>query len=142
MLGFKTQIHSDFLGEEVINLLDTTFQLPARGYSYNILDVSDEYTARPDLISMDAYGDGRYADIICKINGISNPFELNAGMKIIIPGPEYIDQFAVHPTYLDSEPDSDTIPVPKKVNQKRKANEAVVGDSRFHISAGSKIIVY
>ena len=47
--------------------------------------VIDDYVARPDLISLAVYGTDQYADIICKINGISNPFELNAGMILLIP---------------------------------------------------------
>ena len=47
--------------------------------------VEEDYIARPDLISLAVYGDDRYADFICKINGISNPFELNVGMVLYIP---------------------------------------------------------
>ena len=47
--------------------------------------VSDDYVARPDLRSLAVYGTDQYADILCKINGISNPFELNAGMILLIP---------------------------------------------------------
>ena len=47
--------------------------------------VEEDYVARPDLISLAVYGDDRYADFICKVNGISNPFELNVGMILYIP---------------------------------------------------------
>ena len=47
--------------------------------------VTDDYVARPDLISLAVYGTDQYADILCKINGISNPFELNADMILLIP---------------------------------------------------------
>lgn len=47
--------------------------------------VEKYYTARPDLISLAVYGDDKYGDIICKINGISNPFELNEGMYLYTP---------------------------------------------------------
>lgn len=50
-----------------------------------MLVVNEYYVARPDLISFAVYGDDKYADIICKINGISNPFELNEGMILYIP---------------------------------------------------------
>lgn len=50
-----------------------------------VVMVEEDYIARPDLISLAVYGDDRYADFICKINGISNPFELNVGMILYIP---------------------------------------------------------
>lgn len=50
-----------------------------------IVKVEEYYVARPDLISLAIYGDDKYGDIICKINGISNPFELNKGMYLYTP---------------------------------------------------------
>ena len=49
------------------------------------VQVEKYYIARPDLISLAVYGDDKYGDIICKINGISNPFELNEGMILYTP---------------------------------------------------------
>lgn len=54
--------------------------------------VDENYVARPDLISLAVYGDDKYADIICKVNGISNPFELNKGMILYIPGSSNLNQ--------------------------------------------------
>ena len=54
--------------------------------------VEKYYVARPDLISLAMYGDDKYGDIICKINGISNPFELNEGMILFIPSSEEISK--------------------------------------------------
>ena len=53
--------------------------------SGSFLVVNKYYVARPDLISLAVYGDDKYADILCKINGISNPFELNENDVIILP---------------------------------------------------------
>lgn len=47
--------------------------------------VNEHYVARPDLISLAVYGTDEYADIICKYNGISNPFELNENDVILLP---------------------------------------------------------
>ena len=93
------------------------------------------------LISLDAYGDTCYADIICKLNGISNPFELNIGMEIIIPVPEDIGLFYVEPGEMDDDNIYKPTPV-TKTNKKRGANEAVIGDSRFKIDAVNGIIIY
>lgn len=145
-LLFKTEINSDYLQERLYNMLDTTFIIP-NTYGYNVVEVDKEYIARPDLISYQAYGDTMYADVICKLNGISNPFELNEGMMLIIPAPEYIDDFVQRPNQLEKEQstidgESSMTPSPKKKNEKRKANQAVVDDSRFKIDKASKIVIY
>lgn len=54
--------------------------------------VDENYIARPDLISLAVYGDDKYGDIICKINGISNPFELNKDMIIYLPDIDVINK--------------------------------------------------
>lgn len=51
----------------------------------NPIVVNEYYVARPDLISLAVYGNDEYGDMICKFNGIANPFELNEGMVIFIP---------------------------------------------------------
>lgn len=143
-LNNKGQIYSEYLEDNIYNLLDRTFQLPPQGFDFNILEVTEEYIARPDLISKDAYGDTMFADIICKINGISNPFELNVGMRLILPSPDYILDFAITPNPIEDEKDETYIsaPVAKSTTEKRKANEAIIGDSRFKIDSSSGIIIY
>lgn len=76
-------------GETGIDLLHKTIDL-SKSYSGEFLMVNEYYVARPDLISLAIYRDDKYADIICKLNGISNPFELNEGMIIFIPTIESI----------------------------------------------------
>lgn len=139
----KTKYHSDFLGEDVWNLLDRTCDFPLN-FDFTIVRVDKEkYIGRPDLISMDAYGDPVFADVICKLNAISNPFELNVGMVLIIPSVSDIVKFA-HKAPLSEKETSyeDTVPSPKKKNEKRQANEAVVGDKRFKIDAAKGIVIY
>ena len=149
-LNFKNTIKSDYLQEEIYNLLDLTFLIPSR-YNYNIFTVTKDYIARPDLISYDAYGDETFADIICKVNGISNPFELNEGMKLIIPSPENILDFTrrvqKYPgeDLYNSTNDSAVTSMQNNVKtkrSKRQANEAVVVDKRFNIDSASGIIIY
>lgn len=141
-LMFKNNFNSEYLGEEMINLLDTTFVIPEY-YNYNIFEVTEAYIARPDLISYDAYGDEMYADVICKLNGISNPFELNKGTKLIIPSPEHIMNFIVKPSTSDAEYDERlNKPIAKQKNEKRKPNEAIVGDKRFKIDRTTGVIIY
>lgn len=141
----KTDIISDYLGEQIPNFLDKTFDIPSQGFNFKVFTVTEEYIARPDLISYDAYGDSMYADIICKINGISNPFELNTGMTLLIPALESINNFTGRPSSVEdsSSVDGDlVVPVAKKPGEKRKANDAVVNDERFKVDAASGIIIY
>lgn len=143
ILNNKTIIRSDYLNDSLYNLLDQTFEIPLTGFSFNVLLVDEEYIARPDLISLDAYGDSQYADIICKLNGISNPFELNKGMEIIIPTASTIDSFRVKPGIYDKE----DIPIKQTTARsiksvKRKANEALISDTRFRIDASNGFVIY
>ena len=144
----KNTIKSDYLNEDIINLLDKTFMLP-QDFQFNILEINQEYIARPDLISLDAYGDTMYVDVICKLNGISNPFELNEGMQIILPSPDIITDFVVNPSQastdkddINSEYKTNNQPIAKTKSEKRKANEAILGDSRFKINKTNGVIIY
>lgn len=143
-LNFKKEINSEYLGERIYNLLDYTFEIP-QSYTYNIFEVTKEYIARPDLISYDAYGDNMYADIICKLNGVSNPFELNEGMKLIIPSPESIADFAIEPSIKDMDDKWGPVIAAEMIKtkrSKRQPNEAIIGDKRFKIDTKNGIIIY
>lgn len=144
-LEYKTEIDSEYLDKRIYNMLDYTFEIPS-SYTYGVFEVTSEYVARPDLISYDAYGDDMYADIICKINGISNPFELNEKMELIIPSPEDIDKFSLKPSSKDKDdnwgPSVGGAMSSKTTKTKRQANEAIVGDNRFKIDKSSGIIIY
>lgn len=143
-LNFKRPIKSEYLGEEVYNMLDYTFVIPDK-YKYNIFIVTNEYIARPDLISLDAYGDSMFADIICKLNGISNPFELNEGMYLIMPAAEHIMDFSNMPNNRDLDhnwgPQINNNEIKTK-RSKRQANEAIIGDTRFKIDKTRGVIIY
>jgi hypothetical protein len=109
----------------------------------DLVEVTKDYVARPDLIALKAYNDDSYTDILCKLNGISNPFELNEGDMLIVPSFEELEHFIVRPNSGELE-DAETksVPVSKKLNEKRKANEAVVGDKRFSIDKNKRVIIY
>lgn len=145
VLNLKTEITSEYLGEAIYNMLDYTFTIP-NDYSYNIFDVTKDYIARPDLISYDAYGDAMYADVICKLNGVSNPFELNEGMKIIVPTPDDISRFIIEPSIKDKDsnwgPSGGVSDSTKTKKSKRQANEAIMGDTRFKIDKANGVIIY
>lgn len=143
VLTNKTNMFDEYLNDTIFNLLDKTFVIPDM-FEYSVLVVDDQYIMRPDLISLDAYGDAMYADVICKLNGV-NPFEINSGMELVLPSPEYIMSFVVQPDTDDRELGDDAAsyaPVAKSSVQKRKANEAVIGDKRFNIDPVNGVIVY
>ena len=134
-----------FSGENHYDLLYQTFRIP-KDFKYNVYVVTDEYVARPDLLSLHVYGTVNYADVLCKLNGISNPFELNDGMYIVAPDANDIPLFY---TIDHSKEDAiqsgvtiDAKKLQKKKNETRRANEQVVGDRNFRIDRNSKIVIY
>lgn len=136
---------------QVINLLSKTFNGDFDFYSgLQIVDVTHEYIARPDLVSLAIYNDDSYADIICKINGISNPFELNEGMRLVCPAlsalTEMIDIDEDMPdTILDESTDSiikKESTNKKMKNEKRSPNEATIDVHNYTLSADNSIVFY
>ena len=134
-----------FSGENHYDLLYQTFRIP-KDFKDNVYVVTDEYVARPDLLSLHVYGTVNYADVLCKLNGISNPFELNDGMYIVAPDANDIPLFY---TIDHSKEDAiqsgvtiDAKKLQKKKNETRRANEQVVGDRNFRIDRNSKIVIY
>lgn len=114
----------------------------------SIIEVTSDYIARPDLISLAVYGSDQYADAICKINGISNPFELNEGMILFIPDFSAVSRMFVQatPSAVCSD-DTENISSIKKnyqktKNSKRSPNEQTIGDRTFIIDKQNKIVIY
>lgn len=142
-LANKTIIESHHLDERIYNFLDTTFVIPDE-FDFDIVKVTEDYIARPDLIAIEAYGDSDFTDIICKLNGIGNPFELNEGDLLVIPTFDTIRYFMNQPDIDDLEVDdkNNNTPRVKTKTEKRKANEAVLGDKRFRIDPSRRIIIY
>lgn len=152
MLDYKILSNKPYLSqnnEKYIDLLSKTYKL-SQSPQTSVIVVSKEYVARPDLISLAIFGDDKYGDIICKFNGISNPFELNENMIIYIPSIENILESLIHqdtPSILANE--SDTIidkktynDNRKKTNEKRTPNELTVGNSNFVIDRSLGLVFY
>lgn len=144
LLTYKSELKSNVLDTQIINLLDKTFQMPD-DFQYNVIEVTEGFIGRMDLISKQVYGDTKYQDVLCKLNGISNPFELNAGTVLVLPDVSYIDEFYYFEDPEERDPDSSESmnkPVAKTKKEKRKPNEAVIGEKRFRIDPNRKVIVY
>ena len=132
-------------GEDVYDLLSGKSFVDMKLSNGNFVVVNKYYVARPDLISLACYGEDMYGDIICKVNGISNPFELNEGDIIICPDISDISYFYYLENPDERDPDAEGAakrPKAKGKNEKRKPNEAVIGDKRFKIDQTRKVIVY
>lgn len=139
----KTQFYSKYLKEDIYNLLDYTFEIPDE-FTFDVIKLNPNYIARPDLLSYDLYGTDEYADIICKINGISNPFEMNGDDVIVVPSITNIPYFNVKPTILETDNENNRYnkPKPKQKNEKRKPNESIIGDKRFTIDLKNRVVIY
>ena len=114
---------------------------------FRLLTVTKEYVARPDLVSLAVFGSDEYADILCKLNGISNPFELNEGMVLMIPTFSNVATIFKRSVKSELAKDSNTIGKVSKTNQKaknatRNPSEQVIGDSTFVIDKKNKIVYY
>lgn len=140
----KSEIKSEVLQERIVNLLDKTFRIPD-SFDYNVVEITKDYIARMDLLSKQLYGTDKYQDVLCKLNGISNPFELNEGDIIVCPNLSDISYFYYLEDPDERDPESNEAakrPVAKGKKEKRKPNEAIVGDKRYKIDPTRKVIIY
>lgn len=147
ILEYKYKYTKD--NDTFVDLMSNSYNIPYKYEGFPLL-VSKYYVARPDLISLAVYGSDEYADIICKINGISNPFELNEGDLIYIPD---VDTVANCFHMADSkeaiaEPNDNILNQKKKNNfqkkkdQRRSSNEQVEGDKIFVIDKSLGMIFF
>lgn len=111
--------------------------------------VEEYYVARPDLISLAMYGTDKYGDVICKVNGISNPFELNKGMLLFVPDVDSLGKIykANANTNDVLEKDNETIDKKKKrlqkyKNERRTPGEQTVADKNYIIDKTLGIVIY
>lgn len=134
---------------EYMDLLASNFNTKI-SLSGTPLIVNKYYVARPDLISQAMYGTDKYADIICKVNGISNPFELNEDDMILVPSIEYCES-CINTNITASELinatantniNSKTKNYQKTNSETRSPNEQVSGEQNYIIDQSSGLIFY
>ena len=132
------------------DLLAKTFN-SSKEYFAQVVIVNEYYVGRPDLISLAMYGDDRYADVICKINGISNPFELNEDDVLLIPNIEYLGEClnkSIAPSEIIKNPKNEFVqPIDvnnkqKRKNESRSPNEQIIGDSNYVIDKSLGVVFY
>ena len=120
--------------------------------SGSFLVVNKYYVARPDLIALAVYGDDRYADILCKVNGISNPFELNENDVIILPHVETLmdltNMSPVESVFVDGKNNNELVTgfmdteLQRDVNSSRSPNEQTKGMTNIVIDEENGLILY
>lgn len=149
IINFKPIITGNKSNEHYIDLLSDTFD-KTKPVSGRPIIINKHYVGRPDLVSLACYGDDSYGDIICKVNGISNPFELNEDDLIFIPDIEYITGCLK----ADRQPseiiksDNDDITQPqeesfrKLVSDLRSPNEQTINDRNYVIDKSLGIVFY
>jgi hypothetical protein len=139
ILRLKNEVHSEILDEDIVELLSKNFVIPNE-FTYQLVKVSESMVARPDLLSYNLYSDDGYGDLLCKLNGIQNPFELNAGVIMMCPAPSDLWKFYVEDKFSDG--DNPNVPKPKKKKEKRRPMEATQDDVRYTVDSGKHIVVY
>lgn len=127
----------------------TTFGYPQQSDAPCI--VNKYYVARPDLISLAFYGSDEYADIICKVNGISNPFELNEDDTLNIPPVNNVSLYSTNnkgvSELLSDDETTETLlqqktSLQKEHSKKRSPNEQSAGESNYIIDRSLGLVFY
>lgn len=145
ILDKKETFDSIYCEEEIVDLLSQTFRIPD-DFRFNIMQTTEEHICRPDLVSYDAYGTPEHAELLMKLNGISNPFELNSDVYIIIPTYDYLEDFTIIPAKsthanIAVEEFIPAVASPIK-NTRRTTNDSLVGDNRYKINPATGVITY
>lgn len=144
-------VDDDGNSEEFIDLLTkTSTNSEWASNNEELIVVNEYYIARPDLISLAVYGTDEYADIICKYNGISNPFELNEDDILRIPKLETVKElFYLDDTKSDLISESNTITRPPKYplqkaidDPNRTPNQSVIGEENYVINKSIGMVIY
>lgn len=148
----KSQQMLDLLGKSIYTYEDDDMDWNALFKNMRPVVIKEEYIARPDLVSLAIYGTDEFADLICKINGISNPFELNEDMVIMLPDRTKLESMIVRDSSaceMVSEADMKTENIAesdrgnkKLINEKRSPNEATVNDVNYIIRKDLGLVFY
>ena len=93
-IDMKPEIKATVDGQEtkIIDLLAICWEEEAEENTGDIAITTEDYIARPDLVSIAKLGTDMYADYICKANGISNPFDLNKDTVLAMPTSTSIEE--------------------------------------------------
>lgn len=82
---FQIKPHVVINGEKIIDLTYPSIRYNYDPYIVNVINMNEQMSMRPDLLSKSAYGSFEYWDFILKYNGISNPFSIGPDDIFLIP---------------------------------------------------------
>ena len=99
--------------------------------------VSEYEEGRLDLISLKYYSSDKLVDIICKANGISNPFAVPRGTILVIPDKRMATASYKTPEKVKNSP-RDQFVEPKRASQKDKARIEFLKEKSKTKKNGSK----
>lgn len=148
-LNRKPPIDRDINGENIqyIDLAAPTLNKNFVLNDVTAVSISEDYIARPDLVSFAVYGTDEYTDVICKVNGISNPFELGEGMVLLLPDIQTIKDMFLKGVSKTISSDDENInklarSYQKAKNQRRNTAEQLVGERNYIIDKNKGLIIY
>lgn len=84
-------------GESVVDLVSSTFSFGEATGPAGPVVISEFENMRPDLVSDRVLGSQEYWEALLKFNGISNPFSIEQGEIILVPGISEISKLIVPP---------------------------------------------
>lgn len=132
-------------GKNLIDLFPQGYQIPKGSLNINLIKVSSEYIARPDLLSIAIYGSDSYGDLLMKLNNISNPLELNENMVLVCPVPAAMAQIKFANVQKSEIIEEDTVTLKKSDDSTTtitSPSQANVPDKRYDIDYKSNKIYY
>jgi len=132
-------------GKTLIDLFPQGYQIPSGSLNINLIKVSPEYIARPDLLSIAIYGSDTYGDLLMKLNNITNPLELNDGMVLVCPVPAAMSQIKFSNVQKSEIIEADTVALKKSddsASATTSPSQTNVPDKRYDIDYKSNKIYY
>lgn len=146
----KKNATSNETKEESLDLLVKTYNIDEMYvHPISVCIVNKFYVARPDLLSLAFYGSDAYGDIICKANGISNPFELNEGMVIEIPSLQDLETYFTNRERGHCEMIESNSTINKKYNihqklasEVRSPAQQIVGNKNYIVNRDLGLVFY
>lgn len=125
----------DVNGETIVDLTYPSIRYNYDPYIIGVVNVTEQTSMRPDLVSKSAYGTTDYWDLILKYNNISNPFSLGPDDQLLIPSLDDMrDQVApsgrvdnlansVRKQYIDVSKKAQIDPKLEEMEKKRKESQ-------------------
>jgi hypothetical protein len=97
-------------GVQIIDLTAASWRIDNPLTVINTAIVTNDFQMRPDLMALSYMQDDSKLDYICKFNGVSNPFAMNAGEIMLICDPENIEDAIVSNPNVDQASQSTATP--------------------------------